>query len=79
MGKLKPDASGWVWASYVGTDYAVRDMAMDDQGNLYGVLDYFAESREILPEAWFRNSWQKTPHGGGNHFGKSDAGGRRRR
>jgi hypothetical protein len=74
IGKLKPDASAWVWASYVGTGYAVRDMAMDDKGDLYGVLDYFAESREVLPEAWFANAFQKTPHGGGDHFGKCDAG-----
>lgn len=74
IGKLKPDASGWVWATYVGTGYAVRDMAMDDKGDLYGVLDYFVESRETLPAAWFGNAYQKTPHGGGKHFGKSDAG-----
>jgi len=73
-GKLKPDASDWVWASYVGTGYAVRDMAMDDKGDLYCVLDYFAASKEVLPASWFSNAYQKTPHGGGNHFGKSDAG-----
>lgn len=74
MGKLKPDASAWVWATYVGTGYAVRDMAMDDKGDLYGILDYFAESKEALPAAWFAGAFQKTPHGGGNHFGRSDAG-----
>jgi len=74
IGKLKPDASEWLWASYVGTGYAVRDMTMDDKGDIYGVLDYFAESREVLPAGWFANAYQKMPHGGGNHFGKSDAG-----
>jgi hypothetical protein len=74
IGKLKPDASAWIWASYVGTGYAVRDMAIDDRGDLYGILDYFAESKETLPAAWFAKAYQKTPHGGGNHFGKSDAG-----
>ena len=74
VGKLKPDASAWVWASYVGTGYAARDMTMDDKGDIYCVLDYFAESREVLPAGWFSNAFQKTPHGGGNHFGKSDAG-----
>lgn len=73
-GKLKPDGSAWVWASYVGTGYAVRDMTMDDQGDLYCVLDYFEASKEILPSAWFEHAFQKTPHGGGDHFGKSDAG-----
>jgi len=49
-------------------------MAMDDKGDLYGILDYFAQSKETLPEAWFAKAFQKTPRGGGNHFGKSDAG-----
>lgn len=74
VGKLKPDGSGWEWASYAGTGYAVRDMSMDDNGDLYCVLDFFEASKEILPAAWFDNAFQKTPHGGGNHFGKSDAG-----
>ncbi len=73
-GKLKPDASGWLWASYVGTGYAVRDMTIDDKGDVYCILDYFAASKEALPKAWFANAFQKTPHGGGSHFGKSDAG-----
>jgi hypothetical protein len=74
IGKIKPDASAWVWASYVGTGFAVRDMAQDDQGNLYGVLDFYEESKELLPKSWFAHAFQKTPHGGGDHFGKSDAG-----
>ena len=74
VGKLKPDASTWVWAGYVGTGYAARDMTMDDRGDIYCILDYFAESKETLPAEWFANAYQKTPHGGGNHFGRSDAG-----
>lgn len=74
LGKLTPDASSWVWATYVGTGYAVRDMTIDDRGDVYAILDYFAESRETLPTAWFANAYSKLPHGGGSHFGKSDAG-----
>ncbi|MCE5217578.1 SBBP repeat-containing protein [bacterium] len=74
VGKLKPDASDWVWATYVGTGYAVRDMTLDDRGDVYATLDYFAESPEHLPAEWFANAYQKSPHSGGNHFGKSDAG-----
>jgi hypothetical protein len=75
VGKLQPDASDWVWASYVGTGYAMRDMTMDDHGDLYGILDYFAESTEVLPTNWFTNAYAKTPHAGTvNHFGHSDAG-----
>jgi hypothetical protein len=74
VGKLKPDGSAWAWATYVGTGYAVRDMAMDDRGDVYCVLDYFEHAKERLPEPWFEHALCKTPHGGGNHFGKSDAG-----
>ena len=42
--------------------------------HLASILDYFAQSKETLPEGWFAKAFQKTPHGGGNHFGKSDAG-----
>jgi hypothetical protein len=73
-GKLKPEGSGWVWATYVGTGYAVRDMTMDDKGDIYGILDYFAESTDTLPAAWFVHAFHQTPHGGGQHFGRSDAG-----
>ena len=44
VGKLTPDGSAWVWCTYVGTGYAVRDMAMDDGGDLYAVLDFYADS-----------------------------------
>lgn len=74
VGKLKPDGSAWAWASYVGTGFAARDMTIDDNGDVYCILDYFAESRASLPAGWFEHAFQKTPHGGGNHFGKSDAG-----
>ncbi len=75
IGKLTPDASAWMWATYVGTGYAVRDMTMDDRGDLYAILDYFAESPETLPAEWFAKAYQKAPRGGSmNHFGKSDAG-----
>lgn len=74
VGKLKSDASAWLWASYVGTGYAARDMTIDDKGDIYCILDYFAESKETLPAEWFEKSYAKTPHGGGNHFGKSDVG-----
>ena len=75
VGKLKPDASGWVWCSYVGTGNLMRDMTIDDEGNVYGVLDYYAESKEVLPSGWFKNAFCKTPHTGTmNHFGHCDAG-----
>ncbi len=74
VGKLKADGSAWVWASHVGTGYAARDMTMDDKGDIYCILDYFTESKEKLPVEWFAKAYSRTPHGGGNHFGKCDAG-----
>jgi hypothetical protein len=33
--KISPDGENIIWASYVGVTEAVRDMAIDDTGNLY--------------------------------------------
>jgi hypothetical protein len=75
VGKLKPDAAGWVWCSYVGTGNLMRDMTIDEQGDVYGLLDYFAESKEVLPQSWFKNAFCKMPHVGPmNHFGYCDTG-----
>ena len=75
VGKIKPDASAWEWCSYCGTGAAVRDMTMDDNGDIYGVLDCFKESTETLPASWFTNAYDKTPNTGTmDHFGHCDAG-----
>lgn len=75
VGRLTPDASTWVWCSCVGVGNIMRDMTIDDEGNVYGVLDYYAESKEVLPEGWFANAFCKKPHAGKvEHFGHSDAG-----
>jgi hypothetical protein len=75
VGKLNPAASDWLWCSYVGTGMHMRDLALDDEGNVYGVLDWFAESKEVLPGSWFANAFCKSPHAGPmNHFGHCDAG-----
>ena len=75
VGKLKPDASDWVWCSYVGTGNLMRDMTLDEEGNVYGLLDYHAESKEVLPGSWFVNAFRKLPHTGTmNHFGHCDTG-----
>ena len=60
--KLKPDGSGIVWASYVGGCQEVRDMDMDDAGDLYLQLGMDKNYRGKLPESWFANAFQKTPH-----------------
>lgn len=77
VAKLKPDASGLVWASYVGNGYSCRDMTMNDEGNIYCALAYDAQSKYILPASWFASAYDKTPHGatgGKGHFGACDCG-----
>ena len=77
VAKLKPDASGVVWASYLGNGYSCRDMTMDDEGNLYCALAYDAHSKFVLPNEWFASAYIKTPHGatgGKGHFGACDCG-----
>jgi hypothetical protein len=77
VAKLKPDASGVVWASYLGNGYSCRDMTIDDEGNLYCALAHDAHSKFVLPEKWFARAYCKTPHGapsGKGHFGACDCG-----
>ena len=61
VAKLKPDASGVVWASYLGNGYSCRDMTMDDEGNLYCALAYDAHSKYTLPERWFATPTARRP------------------
>ena len=75
VGKLKPNASDWEWCSYVGTGNLMRNMTIDEEGNVYGVLDWIAESKEGLPASWFASAFCKSPHRGAmDHFGHCDAG-----
>lgn len=77
VAKLKPDASGIVWTSYLGNGYSCRDMTIDDEGDLYCALAYDAHSKFVLPEEWFARAYCKTPHGATSdkgHFGACDCG-----
>lgn len=60
--KFRGDGSR-VWCSYFGdTDaLAIRDIAVDGQGNLYVGS---ATSKGTFPTAWFANAFQKTRRGG---------------
>lgn len=63
VAKLTPDASRIVWASYVGLGHEVRDMALDDRGDLYMTLSYAEGAPTDLPKAWTKNAYHPTPSG----------------
>jgi hypothetical protein len=60
VAKLTPDASDVVWASYIGTGWMTRDLAIDDSGNVYVFIEYYPEVHIGLPDSsWFTNAYQK--------------------
>lgn len=63
VAKLTPDASRVVWASYVGLGHEVRDMALDDRGDIYMTLSYAEGAPKQLPEAWTKDVFHPTPSG----------------
>jgi uncharacterized repeat protein (TIGR01451 family) len=69
VAKLKPDGSDVVWASYVGTGYMCRDLALDADGDVYVPLEYLGPTNPVLPpSSWFQNAYQSTVKGG-SEFG----------
>lgn len=67
--KLEPDGSDVVWASYVGTGYMCRDLALDADGDVYVPLEYLGSTNPVLPpSSWFQNAYQSTVKGG-SEFG----------
>jgi hypothetical protein len=63
VAKLTPDGSKIVWASFVGTGNEVRDMALDDRGDIYMTLAYDVNSKFTNPPSWFAHAISKSPHG----------------
>ena len=63
VAKLSPDGSSLVWASYVGVGSANRDIAIDNNGDIYLPLRY-ENKGGTAPSQWFVNGFQKTPQGG---------------
>jgi len=66
--KLLPDGSDLVWSSYVGVSTLCRDLAIDDNGDIYVPGGRF-NTTKTPPAEWFTNAYQKAPPGG-----KSDCG-----
>jgi len=63
LAKMRPDGSGLVWATYLGTkaSESIRSMDMDADGNLVVVSSYDGED---WPAGWFRGGYQEQPQGG---------------
>ncbi|QDU62196.1 Beta-propeller repeat protein [Planctomycetes bacterium Pan216] len=60
--KLKPDGSGLVWSTYVGVGLLNRDLAIDDQGDVYVALHYTGKG-PLPPASWFEGALQPEPAG----------------
>jgi len=67
VAKLAPDGKRLVWASYVGVGKLCRDLAIDDDGDVYLPLGYARQSASVPPPKWFSkafaNAFQKAPRG----------------
>jgi uncharacterized repeat protein (TIGR01451 family) len=75
VAKLEADGSDVVWASYIGTGYLCRDLAIDVNGNAYVPLEYLGSTNPVLPPSqWFQNAYQSSPMGG-SEFGVAKVGG----
>lgn len=63
LAKLKPDGSGLVWATYLGTasKESLRNMAIDPDGNIVVGTRYQGSP---WPAAWFEGRFQSVPQGG---------------
>jgi hypothetical protein len=62
--KLSADGTKVLWGSYVGTHILCRDLAIDDEDNLYLTFGWVKNSAGELPESWFANAYRKQPHPG---------------
>ena len=69
VAKLAPEGK-LLWASYVGSGQLCRDIAVDDQGDVY-VPSGWNGSGQAPPAAWFADAYEKTPRGKDNPAGES--------
>lgn len=63
VAKLSPDGSKLVFASYFGTIDGIRDLALDQNGNIYVASGYNPEQFKPLPGSWFSNAYKKASQG----------------
>jgi hypothetical protein len=63
IAKLTPDGKNLVFATYFGVDALNRDLAIDQNGDIYVPLGY-RNKGNAPPSEWLTNAFQKTPQGG---------------
>ena len=70
--KLSPDGSKVLWGSYVGNNIECRDLAIDDEDNLYLTFGWLKGAAGDLPASWFANAYCKQPHAGRTPPGRNE-------
>ncbi len=69
VAKFSPDGSQLVWCTYLGTGELVRDIDIDNDGDVYAVLTQAADSSNTLPAAFtgaFANAFRPAAASGNN-------------
>lgn len=69
VAKLSPDGSQLVWCTYLGTGELVRDIDIDNDGDVYALLTQAASSSNTLPPAFsgaFANAFRPVAASGSN-------------
>jgi hypothetical protein len=69
VAKLSPDGSQLVWCTYLGTGELVRDIDIDNDGDVYALLTQAASSANTLPAAFsgaFANAFRPVAASGSN-------------
>ncbi|MEW4486482.1 SBBP repeat-containing protein [Thalassoglobus sp. JC818] len=62
VAKINPDGTAVVWASYVGVGRLCRDIAIDEDGDVYLPTSYQGTG-PLPPKSWFEGAFQPTPGG----------------
>jgi hypothetical protein len=70
--KLSPEGAKVLWGSYVGNNIECRDLAIDDEDNLYLTFGYLKDSAGELPASWFANAYCKQAHAGRTPPGRNE-------
>jgi hypothetical protein len=62
IAKLSPDGASLVWSSYVGVGLLCRDIALDQDNDVYLPMSYPGKG-PLPPSSWFSGALQATPAG----------------
>jgi hypothetical protein len=61
--KLSADGATLMWSSYEGPFEMNRDIAVDSNGDIYGVANYNPAEGGSINSSWFASAFQQTPGG----------------